>query len=77
MSGDHNMYCSGNQPDSEALKLAIDCGVLHISEPMCLEAFYRAAYNAGLEAAANRTADVATPDAYYMAEQIRALKEEV
>ena len=75
MSDDHNMHCSGNQPDSEVLKLAKECGFkFHYDEIEGLEAFYIAAFNAGLEAAASRCADVATPDAYYIAEQIRALE---
>ena len=75
MSGDHNMHCSGNQPDSEVLKLAkaCFCNSEHVDD-QDIKAFYRAAFNAGLEAAASRCADVATPDAYYIAEQIRALE---
>lgn len=71
----HNniMYFSGNQPDSGALKLAKECGVLHISEPTSLEAFYRAAFNAGLEAAAMRVES----DMHNYAPCIRTLKVEV
>ena len=53
MSGDHNMHCSGNQPDSEVLKLAkaCFCNSEHVDD-QDIKAFYRAAFNAGLEEAA-------------------------
>ena len=65
--------------NDEIIELAEECGATVDCKTLVLYhhetiKFYKTAFNAGLEAAASRTADVATPDAYYIADSIRALE---
>ncbi len=82
MSGDHYQFCSANQPDSEILRAAIRHKLVVFDldgygiYAQALEAFYREAFNAGMEAAAMRVEDYTDEHSHYRGgEVIRAMME--